>query len=147
MNRAWGLAALVSTAAIGGCGSTPLSLKDLRQDATAVCQTAARRTARIAAPTAPAETGAFLAGGIAALTPELHDLRALDPPGADATEFRTATGALAESIDLLRQTRAAIVHGTDPAAAIRGLQSTLAPVRARGSAAWTGLGIPACVNR
>ena len=51
--------------------------KDLRQDATAVCQVAARRTARDRRPpTAPAQSSAFLAAGIAALTPELRELRA-----------------------------------------------------------------------
>ena len=130
-----------------GCGSTPLSLKNLRQDATAICQTAARRTARIAAPAAPDGTSAFLAAGIAALAPELHDLRGLDPPSAQQAGFRTATGELARSLDLLRQTRTAITHGTDAAAAVRGLQSSLAPVQARGDSAWQQLGIPACVSR
>jgi hypothetical protein len=130
----------------GGCGSTSLSLKDLRQDATAVCQTAARRTARIAAPATPSETSAFLAAGLTALTPELHDLRALAPPAAQAGPFRTATGALAQSLELLRQARTAIAHGTDAAAAVRGLQSSLAPVQARGNSAWQQLGIPDCVS-
>jgi hypothetical protein len=130
-----------------GCGSTPLSLKDLRQDATAICRTAAGRTARIAAPATPDRTTAFLAAGIAALAPELHDLRGLTPPSAQAASFRAATDAAAQSLDLLRQTRAAITHGTDAAAAVRGLQSSLAPVQARGNSAWQQLGIPDCVSR
>ncbi|HSO99280.1 MAG TPA: hypothetical protein VLP43_10045 [Solirubrobacteraceae bacterium] len=131
----------------GGCGSTPLSLKDLRQDATAICQTAVRRTAQIAAPAAPDGTSAFLAAGIAALAPELHDLRGLNPPSAQQASFRTATGAAARSLALLRETRTAIAHGTDAAAAVRGLQSSLAPVQARGNSVWQQLGIPACVSR
>jgi hypothetical protein len=47
----------------------------------------------------------------------------------------------------LREAQTSIRHGTDPTTAVHGLQSSLAPVQARGNQAWQALGIPGCVSR
>jgi hypothetical protein len=141
-----GLTALLVTVALAGCGSSPLSLNDLRTQATAICQTATTQAGRIGTPSTAAATRAFLAAGAAVLKSEVTKLQKLDPPSAQAGQYRTAVGAVSEELQLVRQTLAAVAH-TDPATAVGGLQRALTPVRSRGDAAWRALGIPACISR
>ncbi len=145
MRRA--IVAGLAAAAISGCGGTTLSLHDLRTQASAICQTAARRTGRIPTPAGPAGTLRFLTVGSGVLSGELASLRTLTPGAPQASAYRTATGALESSIELVRRARAAIVHGSDPATALRALQSRLTPVETLGDGAWRSLGIPVCVSR
>ena len=145
MRRGGGLAVLVSAAALAGCGSAS---SRLRISASSPPRSADRHAAGGAnhGTGAPAQSGAFLAAGVAALTPESRELRALDPPRAEQTSFRTATGALAESLDLLRRARIAIRQGNDPAGVIGGCRATWLRSGPR-QRAWQALGIPACELR
>jgi hypothetical protein len=135
------------TAALAGCGNSQLSLKDLRTQASAICQSATTKADRIQAPSSPSAAAGFLAAGAAVLRPELTKLRALVPPSAQASQYHTATGTLAEELQLVDQAHTSLAGRTDGAAAVGGLQRALVPVRARGDAAWRALGIAACVSR
>jgi len=73
-------AATVTIVALAGCGSSTLSARALRTQASRVCITAVRRSDRIALPRSNAGGTAFLARGIAVFGPELEALRKLAPP-------------------------------------------------------------------
>jgi hypothetical protein len=137
------LAALV----LGGCGSSSLSNTQLSQDASRICATANRRTARIPTPTATAGGAAFLARGAAALGPELTGLRALRAPSDLAPVYATALSASAAELSALRATARQLKRGDDPVSAIRTLQRRLAPIESRGDDAWQTLKISACLSR
>ncbi len=137
------LAALLALAT-AGCGATPLSTAALRSRATHICRTALARESRIRTPTSPSQGVAFLRRGVAVLTPELRALRRLDAGGRSAPEVHAAVLALADELQDLRGSAAALAGGSDPVQELRTLEQQLAPLQARADAAWHELGISAC---
>lgn len=133
--------------ALSGCGTASPSMTRLRLEATRVCAQALARSARIEPPAVPARTAAFLRRGIAVLTPELAELRALTAPSEQAGVYSDALAALAREVTLLATTIHGLDRGADPVSAVKTLQKRLAPVESAGDAAWTKLQVPACGNR
>jgi hypothetical protein len=133
--------------AVAGCGSSALSDKQLRADATRVCTITRTRTNRIAVPSSPTGGERFLRGGAAALKPELRALRALTPPSAAAGTYAGALSALAVQLETLEAAAASLHNGGDPLQIFRALARKLAPLEVRANRAWTSLQIPACIER
>jgi hypothetical protein len=133
--------------AAAGCGSASPSQTQLRTQATAICSHANRVIGRIATP--PAETGgeAFLRRGVAALKPELAQLRQLHPPSDTADVWSTAIRTLSAQLSALESTAQVIQQGGDTTQAYRSLQRTLAPLETEANNAWSALEIPACQNQ
>jgi hypothetical protein len=147
MNRRLAAAGAAVSLAITGCGSSSLSAGRLRADATGICRRAALQDDRIQAPPAPTGTAAFLRQGVAALTPELAQLRRLRPSAAQHGAYATMLGALGSELSLLTTTANGLERGADPLSAIKTLQERLAPVESDEAAASRQLQIPACVSR
>lgn len=146
MRRGLALAALAAVA-VGGCGSTPLSLTALRTQATRICTNATHSTGRIPAPSSPAGIAAYLQQGIAVLRGELAQLRTLKPSSDVADVYSRAISMFTQKLGALTSATQAINAGTDPTAALRKLQGQLAPVESQEDDAWRALEVPACVNR
>ena len=138
------LAVAVALAA-AGCGAPSATLVSLRAQAAHVCTGAQARSAEIKPPAVPAQTAAFLRRGIAVLRTELAALRTLRAPREQTGAYSTALGSLARELTILTGTTHDLDRGADPLTAIKTLQHRLAPVEAKGDAAWRTLGIPACV--
>jgi ABC-type phosphate/phosphonate transport system substrate-binding protein len=147
--RAALLAALAATAlgATGCGGHSSLSNPTLRADAGRVCSVTRARTGRLKVPTAPSQGEAFLRRGLAALGPELSELRTLSPSTKLSSDYGAAVDDLAAEVAAIRSTVAALRTGADPLDRFPELQRALAPLEARANAAWQGLGIDACVER
>jgi hypothetical protein len=137
------MAALLLTA----CGSSSLSDAQLRTSAGQICTTANRRTARIPSPTQPTDAAAYLTRGLAALTPEVTQLRAMHPPSDLADDYRVAIDAAAAELTALRSAVRGLRTGDDPVVEIKTLQHRLAPLEARADDAWRSVDIGACVSR
>jgi hypothetical protein len=133
--------------AIAGCGSSALSDKQLRADATRVCTITRTRTNRIAVPSSPAGGERFLRGGTAALKPQLRALRGLTPPSSVAGTYDSALSALALQLETLEAAAAKLHTGGDPLQIFPAVARKLAPLQVRANGAWTSLQIPACVER
>jgi hypothetical protein len=138
---------LLPALAVGACGSSSLSDTQLRTSAGRICTTADRRTARIATPTRPADGAAYLSRGLAALKPEVTQLRALHPPSDLADDYRTAVDAAAAEVAALRSAVKGLKTGGDPVVEIKTLQHHLAPLEARADDAWRSVDVDACVSR
>lgn len=132
---------------LGSCGSSPLSSSDLHNDASQVCLQASRLTDRIATPTSPVGTEAFLRRGIAALTPEVAGLRALHPSTEVADVYVAAVKSLGQQLALLKDARHDLGNGEDPVIALKTLQQELGPIETQANGGWEALQIPACVVR
>ena len=141
------LAAGAVALAVAACGSSPPSIGRLRTQATRVCQRALTQTSSLQPPATPAQTASFLRHGIAALGPELAQLRRLPTPSDQAGPYAAALDAMGRELTLLTATVHALDRGADPLSAIKALQHKLTPVEARDVTAWRTLDIPACVNR
>jgi hypothetical protein len=139
--------ALAAALAVGGCGSSSLSDSALRSQAARVCATASAQAGEIPAPKSVAAGTVFLARGIAALSPELTQLRALRPPSDLAQEYDVSLSAFSAELTALRSTVGRLRSGADPVSAIRGLQRRLRPLESTEDGAWRTLEIPACVER
>ncbi len=143
--------AAVAVVALGillaGCGSSPLSTSELHNDATRVCLLASRQTNRIATPTSPAGTEAFLRRGIAALAPELAGLRSLHPSSEVADVYDAAVKSLSQQLAFLRDALHDLRNGEDPVIALKTLQQELAPLVTQANGGWDALQIPACLSR
>lgn len=142
----WALRAalpVLAPLAFTGCGNNSLSSAQLRNRATHICTVAARRTSTIAMPSSPHRGPQFLSRGIAAIAPEVAQLRALH---GDGTFGRAVDGTAAE-LAALRFTLKGLRADNDPVVAIKTLEQRLTPLQDRTNAAWRSLGIPACVNR
>jgi hypothetical protein len=141
-----GLAALPLVALIG-CGSAPLSAAELRQQATSICSRADRQIAVIPTPANQSAGNAFLKQGIAALDPELGDLKALKPPSDEAVVYQAAITAMSGELDALHAAVSKLDQGVDPVKTFRELQGRLAPLEAEADNAWRALGVSACLSR
>jgi hypothetical protein len=146
MRRLGGLV-IVAALVLSACGSSRLSADQLRARATRVCSIAGQRTNRIATPTAPAGGARFLKAGIAVLTPELAQLRALKPPSDLADVYATSISSFSRKLDLLRSAAHQLDSGANPVSAMTALQQRLAPVELAEDGAWRALQVPACLNR
>ncbi len=147
MRRAAAAAALAVAVAIAGCGSSALSDKQLRADATRVCTITRARTNRIAVPSSPTGGERFLRDGTAALKPELTALRSLTPPSSIAGTYDSALSALAVQLETLAAAAASLRAGGDPLQTFPAVAHKLASLEVRANGAWTSLQIPACVER
>jgi hypothetical protein len=139
-------AATVTIVALAGCGSSTLSARALRTQASRVCITAVRRSDRIALPRSNAGGTAFLARGIAVFGPELEALRKLAPPPSLRANYRAAVADAAQQLDALIATEHDLRKGGDPVGAIRQLEGELTAINARDRDAWNAIGVPACSN-
>jgi len=141
------LAAGAVALALSACGSAAPSASRLRAQATGVCRSALIQTSRIEPPATPGQTASFLRRGVAALGPELAQLRRLHPSTEEAGDYADALDAMGRELAILTASIHALDRGADPLGAIDTLQHTLTPVEAREEAAWRTLNIPACANR
>jgi hypothetical protein len=133
--------------ALTACGSSSLSDRQLRADATRVCTVTRTRLNRIAVPSSPAAGVRFLRRGMAVLAPEIKGLRALSPPSALGSTYSRALDALTSELADIEVADTRLVHGGDPVQIFQTLASRTAPLEAQANGAWTQLQIPACVER
>lgn len=133
--------------AIAGCGSSSPSMRQLRAQATGICQRARAQSDGIQPPALPSGAAAFLARGTAVLAPELVELRALKPPEDEAGSYSAALAAASRQLTTLDGTIHQLHGGADPLSVIKTLQRRLAPTESAGNAAWRTLDIPACASR
>ena len=143
--RAMVAAAVVLGAA--GCGSSALSAADLRQQAGSICSRADRQIGKIPSPASEASGTSFLKQGVAALGPELADLKTLKPPADEAEVYRSALKALSGELDALKSAVSKLDQGADPVRTFRQLQDALAPLETDADNAWRALVIPTCLSR
>lgn len=141
-----GLTAIAATVA-AGCGSSPLSAADLRQQAGEICTKADRQIGRISTPSSDAAGNSFIKQGIAVLDPELAQLKGLVPPADESSVYRSAIRALSGELDSLHAAATQLDRGADPVKAFKALQARLAPQETDADSAWRALGIPACLSR
>jgi hypothetical protein len=139
--------AVLSALALAACGASSPSARQLRLAATRACVSAASQAERIATPVAPAGSADFLRRGLAVLTPELARLRRLHAPSDLAATYSSAVRSSAGLRALLGAAVESLDHGADPVSTVQTLQRRLAPLEARGDAAWRALDVPACLNR
>jgi len=139
--------AMLAAAMAVGCGSSPLSASDLRQQASAICSRADRQITRIPTPGSEGAGNSFLKQGIAALDPELNDLKTLKPPADEAEVYQSGIKALGAELDAVKSATAKLDQGADPVRTFRQLQDTLAPLETDADNAWRALSITACVSR
>jgi hypothetical protein len=137
----------VAAGAVAGCGSSPASEVQLRQQATAVCIHTNRLISGIGTPPSEAGGEAFLVRGIAALKPELRQLQQLSAPQDVADVWSTALHSLSDELAALQAAIAKIDAGGDTASAYKTLQQTLTPLETQANNAWNALEIPACQNQ
>jgi hypothetical protein len=136
----------LALAAAGCGGSSSMSGRQLRADASRVCTVAAKNLNRIPTPQVPSDGAAFLRGGIAALEGELAALSAMHPGGELGGHFRAARTATEQELTVLQSSLKGLKAGNDPIVAVKTLQAQLAPVEKRAGAAWRALGVPECAD-
>jgi uncharacterized lipoprotein YmbA len=139
--------AVLMALVLAACGASSPSASQLRVAATRACASAAAQAERIATPVAPAGSAEFLRRGLAVLTPELAQLRRLHAPSDLAATYSTALRSSAGLRALLGAAVQSLNRGADPVSTVQTLQRRLAPLEARGDAAWRALDLPACLNR
>ena len=108
------VAAALTALAAAACGSSSVSASQLSSQATSICARANRQIERIPTPSSAAGALAFLNSGIAALEPELAQLRQLQASGDAADVWRTAVRALSDQLSALQSTASQIKGGADP---------------------------------
>lgn len=140
-------AALVVAVSITGCGSSTLSGKQLRSDATRVCSVTRTSLNRIAVPSSPTAGEPFLRHGAEALRPELTALRKLSPPKQLKPTYQRALDALTSEVAELGLADARLRDGADPVDTFHTLAGRIAALKAEANTAWTSLQIPACTER
>jgi hypothetical protein len=147
--RRWTVAgALVALAilVVSACGSG-LSLVELRDQATAVCERGNQQIQAIGAPTSESGARAFLAKGGSALASELDGLKSLGASGDAGRRFGKAESAVSGELAALRDAVKQLGAGHPVAPVLSSLQQRLAPLESQADAAWRALGIPACLTR
>jgi len=132
---------------LAGCGGSPLSPSELRDQAGQICRQMVQQSSTIRRPKAPSGTAAFLNQGIAVLKPGVEQLRSLDPPNADADTYHRAVQSLSDQVANLEQTEREVRRGGDPVSAVQSLQQRLTPLQTQADSDWRTLGISACVSR
>jgi hypothetical protein len=140
-------AAPIVAVLIAGCGSSVLSDRQLRSDATRVCAVTLARLNRISVPSSPTGGEPFLRRGTKALRPEITALRKLSPPEQLQSSYGRALGALRSQLAEMDRTDARLRRGADPVETFHTLAGRLAPLEAQANAAWSALQIPACAER
>ena len=147
--RAGGTATLATLALVAavGCGSSPLSAAELRQQASAICSRADRQVGKIPTPASATAGSSFLKQGLAALEPELADLKALKPPAEEAVVYQSAINSLTNEVDALKSAVGKLDQGADPVRTFRQLQDTLSPLETDTDNAWRALNVPPCLSR
>lgn len=142
-------AVAVSLLALGlaACGSDSLSASQLRDTTAKVCAAADRSTDQIPTPTTPKEGLDYLRRGVAALIPELNQLRALHPPSDLAGQYDTAVDAIAREIRALQNGMKGLKAGGDPVVEIKTLQHHLAPLESKANRAWASADVRGCTSR
>jgi hypothetical protein len=140
-------AALVVAVSIAGCGSSTLSGKQLRSDATQVCSVTRTHLNRIAVPSSPTAGEPFLNRGIEALRPEIAALRKLSPPKQLGSTYGRALDALTSELAEMEVADVSLRHGADPVDTFRTLAGRIDALKAEANTAWTSLRIPACTER
>ncbi len=133
--------------ALAGCGSSPLSAAQLRNQAAQVCTTANRLTTAIPTPHSPAASASFLRRGLAVLKPELAQLRVLSVPGELGPVYGVSLNAFAGKLQALASAIRRLRAGADPRATIAALAHRLEPLQSEENGAWRALEIPACVSQ
>jgi hypothetical protein len=141
------LAGALMALALAGCGSSSLSDRDLRADATQLCNITRFRTDRIPPPGSPGAGLAYLRKGVSVLAPELRALRRLGPPSDLAKDYDATVAEFAGTVQALRTAVVGLQRSASPVAAYQALERQLAPLVAQENASWQGLQIPACINR
>ncbi len=146
--RGCSAAGVLATAALllAGCGSSSLSLVQLRSRATAICATADRRLQAIPPPASEADGIRFLGRGIGALTPQVRGLKALSPPSEVRADYTRAVQAMSSELTALGSAVGSLRGGADPVATFRALESRVRPLQAQADSAWRALQIPACTT-
>jgi hypothetical protein len=124
-----------------------MSVRQLRNHATAVCTVAAQRLNNIPTPQLPSQGASFLRAGVAALRPKLAALKTMHPGGEEGAHFRTAVNATERELKVLQSSLTGLKAGNDPIVAFKTLQTQLAPLERQASAAWRALGVPGCADR
>ena len=147
MRRAAAASAAALCLVLMGCGSSALSDRQLRADATRICTITRARTNRIAVPSSPAGGERFLRRGIAALRPEIAGLRVLSAPSALGNTYGRALDALTFELAEIEVAVARLHQGADPIQIFRILASRMAALETQANGAWTSLQIPACLQR
>jgi hypothetical protein len=138
--------ALALTAAGCGGSSTAMSAQAVRTAAARVCAVATQRLNHIPTPQVPSQGASFLRRGIAALGPEVAALSAVRPAGELGLHFSEARSATAGELAVLQSSLKGLKAGDDPIVAIKTLQTQLAPLETRATAAWRAVGVPACAG-
>jgi hypothetical protein len=139
---------LLAVLAPGGCGGkSTLSARELRTQASAICVRAANATARVAMPSTADEGAGFLREGLAAMRPELTQLRVLKAPATLRGSYANALQARAQELALIARHLTAIAHGEDTIASFQTLQTELDPLTRMEDAAWRAAEIPSCLAR
>ena len=137
--------ALVLALAATGCGgSSSMSARALRTDASRVCATATQQLNAIPTPQVPSQGASFLRRGIAALRLELAGLSSLRPRGELGVHFGQARDATEQELQVLRSSLKGLQAGNDPIVAFKTLQTQLAPLETQAGAAWRAVGAPVC---
>ena len=140
-------AALVVAVSIAGCGSSALSDRQLRADATRVCKITRARLNRISFPSSPAGGESFLRRGTAALAPEVRALRKLAPPKQLQSTYDRALDALSAQLAEMDLADTRLRRGADPVEAFHTLAGRIGALEAEANAAWGSLQISACSER
>jgi len=144
LGRAGSLAGILM---VVGCGSSPLSLGDLRSQASRICSASSARLERIPAPASPAKAGAFLTQGLATLHPELSQLQALQPANADAAIYDATLTSFSRQLSYVTDAIHGLHRGEDPLTVLKTLQHEISLVQSQENGGWQALGIPACISR
>jgi hypothetical protein len=124
-----------------------MSLVQLRSQASTICARTNHQISAIATPAAATRGAAFLDSGIAALKPELSQLKQLSAPADVSDVWSTALRGLEGQLGALQTAAGQIGRGGDPVTAYRALQQALTPLETQANNAWQALAIPACLNQ
>ncbi len=130
-----------------GCGSSPLSLGDLRSQAGRICSASSARLDRIPSPASPAQAEAFLTRGRDALRTELSQLQPLQPTTADATVYHATLNSFSRQLSYLTEAIHRLRRGEDPLIVLKTLEHEVSLVQSQENGGWQALGIPACISR
>jgi hypothetical protein len=145
MRRSAGLA-LLTVAALAGCGSVSASMVDLRKDAGIVCRQINHTFRGLSGPTTEAQAAKFLSGGAVRLAAQLQQLRRVVPPHDVADVYHAGLGALDQEVVVLGGAARAIRQGADPGITYRSLKQQLDPIESQVNDAWQALEIAQCLQ-